>query len=41
MSISNAKSEMVASVQSAPFFKDYATYDELYSHREDEDLFKV
>ena len=41
MSLANAKSEMVASVQSAPFFKDYATYDELDSHKDDNTLFQV
>lgn len=41
MSLANAKSEMVASVQSAPFFKDYSTYSELDSHKDDDDLFQV
>ena len=41
MSLANAKSEMVASVQSAPFFSDYSTYDELDSHKGDANLFRV
>lgn len=41
MSLANAKSEMVASVQSAPFFKDYSTYDDLDSHKGDANLFQV
>ena len=41
MSLANAKAEMIASVQSTPFFKDFATYDDLDTHQEDEDLFQV
>lgn len=41
MSANNAKQEMVASVKSTPFFKDYATYDDLKDHQNDLDLFQV
>ena len=41
MSANNAKQEMVASVKSSPFFGEYATYDDLREHKDDDNLFQV
>lgn len=41
MSLANVQAQMIASVQSTPFFKDYATYGDLKEHKDDWDLFQV